>query len=131
MSLNIMKYMKKLQMSSKQTCICLTHAIYTKCENGCVCENESTIFSHNGSAGFRNLTQRWVSWSSPVSVETQTRVTKGQKMGRAEAIQTGVVYFQRYHCLCLFVAHRYLRKEWNTDIINELSNLGYCQISTI
>jgi len=37
-----------------------------------------------------------------VWVETQTRV-KGKKMGSAEAIQTGVVYFQRYHCL--FVAY--------------------------
>jgi len=26
----------------------------------CVCENEGTIYSHNGSAGFRNLTQQWV-----------------------------------------------------------------------
>jgi len=24
---------------------------------------------------------------------------EGSKKGRAEAIQTGVVYFQRYHCL--------------------------------
>jgi len=36
MSLNTMKYMQKLQMSSKHTCVCLTHAVYTKCENGCV-----------------------------------------------------------------------------------------------
>jgi len=28
--------MQKLHMSSKQTCTCLTHAVYTKCENGCV-----------------------------------------------------------------------------------------------
>jgi len=28
--------MQKLHMSSKQTCICLTHAVYTKCDNGCV-----------------------------------------------------------------------------------------------
>jgi len=26
----------------------------------CVCENEATIYSHKGSAGFRNLTQQWV-----------------------------------------------------------------------
>ena len=71
------------------------------CENSCACEKEATIYSHNGSAGFRNLTPRWVSWSSPVSVETQTRVTKGRKMDRVEAIQTGVVYFQLYHCLSL------------------------------
>jgi len=44
-------------------------------------------------------------------------------MGRAEAIQTGVVYFQRHHCLSLSVAaHRYLTKEWNTDMKNKLSN---------
>jgi len=28
--------MQKLHMSTKETCICLTHAVYTKCENGCV-----------------------------------------------------------------------------------------------
>jgi len=65
-------------MSSKQTCICLTHAVYTKCENNCVCEKVATIYFHNGSAGFRNLKQQSISWSSPGSVETQ-RVTKGQK----------------------------------------------------
>jgi len=47
-------------MSSKQTCICLTHAVYTKFENSCVCDKEATIYSHNGSAGFSNLTQQWV-----------------------------------------------------------------------
>ena len=52
-------------------------------------------------------------------------------MGRAEATQTGVVYFQRYHCLSLSVAYRYVRKEWNTNIKNELSNLGYYQKSPI
>jgi len=48
-------------------------------------------------------------WSSPmvpeVSIETQTRVTKGQKLDRAEAIPTAIVYFQRYHCLSLSVAY--------------------------
>jgi len=29
---------------------------------------------------------------------------EGSKMGRAGAIQTEVVYFQRYHCLSLSVA---------------------------
>jgi len=52
-------------------------------------------------------------------------------MGRVVAIQIGDVYFQRYHCLSLSVAYRYLRKEWNTDIKNELSNLDYCQRSPI
>jgi len=28
--------MLKLHLSFKQMCICLTHAVYTKCENGCV-----------------------------------------------------------------------------------------------
>jgi len=34
----VIKYyeMQKLHMSSKQTWVCLTHAVYTKCENGCV-----------------------------------------------------------------------------------------------
>jgi len=35
-----------------------------------------------------------------VWVATQTRV----KMGRAEVIQTRVVYFQHYHCLYVSVA---------------------------
>jgi len=51
----------------------------------------------------RSLTQRLVSWSSPVvskvRIRTQRRVGKGQKMGRAEAIQTGVINFQLYPCL--------------------------------
>jgi len=34
-----------------------------------------------------------------VWIKIQKRVEKGNKMGRAEAIQTGVVDFQRYHCL--------------------------------
>ena len=64
--------------------------------------------SHGSAVKFRNtcrrsLTQRLVSWSSPVVpkvwVETRTRVAKGQKMGRAQVIQTGFVCFQRHHCL--------------------------------
>jgi len=104
---------QKLHMSSKQTCICLTHAVYTKCENGCVCVNEATIDFHHVSAvksrntSRRTLTQRCVSWSIPmvpeISVETQTRATKGQKTSRAEAIQTEVLYFQRYRSLSLSV----------------------------
>jgi len=79
----------------------------------CVCVNEATIDFHHVSAAKlrnpsrRNITQRWVSWSIPVvpevSVETQTRATKGQKTGRAEAIQTEVLYFQRYRSLTLSV----------------------------
>jgi len=37
-------------MSSKQTCICLTHSVYAKCENGCVNEEEATINYYHGSA---------------------------------------------------------------------------------
>jgi len=103
-------------MSSKHTCICLTHAVYTKCENNCVGEKEATIYSHNGSAGFRYLKQQWISWSSLVSVETQ-RVMKGQKWAVPRRSKMGLP--RR--------AYRYLRKEWNTDIKNELSNLDYCQ----
>jgi len=25
----------RLQMPSKQSCVCLTHSVYTKCENSC------------------------------------------------------------------------------------------------
>jgi len=75
-----------------QTCICLTHAVYTKCENGCVfvkTKPRGTTLSCHGSAikvrhtCRRNLTQRRVSWSSlvvpEISVETRIRVTKGEK----------------------------------------------------
>jgi len=34
-----------------------------------------------------------------VWVEVRTLVAKDRKMDRAEVIQTGVVCFQRYHCL--------------------------------
>ena len=49
-------------------------------------------FTQDFSACSHSLTQRLVSWSSPVVskvwIKTQ-RVEKGQKMGRAEAIQAG------------------------------------------
>jgi len=52
-------------------------------------------------------TQRLVSWSSPevpkVWVETQKKVEKGQKIGRAEASQAGAEYFQRYFCFSVSV----------------------------
>jgi len=38
--------MQKLHMSSKQTCICLAHAVCTKCDNGCVfvkTKSQSTV----------------------------------------------------------------------------------------
>ena len=51
----------------------------------------------------RSLTQRLVSWSSPVvpkvCIKTQRTVEEGNKLGLAEAIQTCDVFFQRYHCL--------------------------------
>jgi len=56
----------------------------------------------NGPTCCCSLTQRLVSWSSPVVpnvwIKTQRRVEKGQKMGRAEAIKTWDVDFQRCHC---------------------------------
>ena len=81
-----------------------------------ICENEATIEFYHGSAICnklrnrptcrRSLTQRLVSWSSPVvskvRIKTQGRV-KGQRIGRAEAIQTGVINFQLYHCLSVSV----------------------------
>ena len=50
----------------------------------------------------RSLTQRLVNWSTQwfsIWIKTQRRVGRGQKMGRAEAIQPGVTDFQRYHGL--------------------------------
>jgi len=69
----------------------------------CTCENEATVYFYHDSTicnklrnrptCSRSLTQRLVSWSSPVVskvwIKTQRRVEKGQKMGRAEAIQDG------------------------------------------
>jgi len=75
-------------MSSKQTWICLTDAVYTKCENNCVCEKEATVYSHNDSAGFRNLKQLWFSWSSPVFGRNPNKGDERSKMVRAE-----IVYF--------------------------------------
>jgi len=79
----------------------------------CICENEATIDYYYGSALKLgnicrcSLTEWLIRRSSPVVhkvwVETQTSVVKGQKMGRTEAIQTGVVYFQRYHGLSVSV----------------------------
>jgi len=104
--------MRKLHMSSKQTCICLTFdplSLHKVWKWLWFCENEATINYHHGSAvKFRNTcrrssTQRLVSWSSlvvpKVWVETRTRVAKGQKMGCAQVIHTGVVFFQRHHSL--------------------------------
>ena len=73
----------------------------------CICENEATIDYYHGFAlklintWRRSFTQRLVSWFSPVVpkvwIKIQRTVEKGQKMGRAEAFQTGVADFQRYH----------------------------------
>jgi len=55
----------------------------------------------------RSLSQRLVSWSSPmvpeVWIKTRRRVENGQKMRRAEAIRTGVVDFERYHYVSVSV----------------------------
>ena len=83
-----------------------------------ICGNEATIDSHHGSEANntcpRSLTQRLASWSSPVApkvwVETEITAAKCQKMGHAEVIQTGVVYFQRYRCLSLSVAQALTEK---------------------
>jgi len=83
----------------------------------CICEKEATIDFYHGSAICnklrnrptcrRSLTQRLFSWSSPVVskvwIKTKERVDKGQKIGRAEAIQTGVIHFQLYHCFSVSV----------------------------
>jgi len=72
-------------------------------------------------------TQRLVSWSSPVVpkvwTKTQRRVEKGQKIGRAEAIETAVVDFQCYLCLSVYSVDTVLEKRVDCDIKNELSNM--------
>jgi len=82
-------------------------------------ENEGTVdYRHSSTLKVRNtcrcsLPQRLVRWCSTVVpkvwVETQTKVAKGQKMGRAEA---GVVYFQRYHCLSVSVCSVHTWQKW-------------------
>jgi len=88
-------------MSSEQTCICLTHPVYAKCENGCVNEEATIDYYHGYALKLRNtcrrsLSPRLVRWSCPVVpkvwVKTQRRVEKGHKMGRTEVIQTRVMY---------------------------------------
>jgi len=79
----------------------------------CVCENEGTIDYHHGSAlHVRNtcrcsLTQRLVRWCNPlvpkILVKTQTKMEKGQQMGRAEAIQTSCVFSTLPLLLCVCV----------------------------
>ena len=96
-------------MPPQQTCICLTHSVYTKYENGCVfVKTKPQSIIATALQWYRptcrcSSTQRLVSWSSPVVpkvwIKTQRRVEKGQKMGLTEAIQTGVIKFQLYHCL--------------------------------
>ena len=102
-------------MPPQQTCICLstqsasTHSVYAKCENGCVFVKTkpqsiiTTVLQRNRPIYRCSSTQRLVSWYSPVVakvwIKTQRRVEKGQKMDHAEAIQTGVLDFQCYHCL--------------------------------
>jgi len=96
-------------MPPQQTCICLTHPVYAKCENGCVFVTTkpqsiiATAVQWNTPTCRCSSTQRFVSWYSPVVakvwIKTQRRVEKGQKMDHAEAIQTGVLDFQRHHCL--------------------------------
>jgi len=112
-------------MPFKQTCICLTRSVCTKCGSHCVFAKTKPQFNyHHGSAlkfrntCRRNLTQRFFSWSSPVVpkvwVETQTKVEKGQKMGGAKARNWSCVF----STLCLLFSvrlwHRHMRKRWLT-----------------
>jgi len=62
-------------------------------------------------------------------VKTQRRVEKGQKMGRAEVIQTGFVDFQRYHCLSAFVCQ--VHTQGKSRMVTLKTNLAtYCQKSS-
>jgi len=56
-------------------------------------------------------------------VKTQTKVEKGQKMGRADASPTGAEYFQRYFCSSVSVCIGIWAKRKMANIKNELSNL--------
>jgi len=58
-----------------------------------------------------------------VWIETQTKVEKGKKVGRAESSKTGAVYFQRYVSLSVSVCSIGNREKGMANIKNELSNL--------
>jgi len=102
-----------------------------------ICENETTIDYHgsaicnklrNRPTCCRSLTQPLISWSSPVVskvwIKTQGRVEKGQKIGRAEAIQTEVINFQPYHCLSVSACSR---DSWEKSRLLTLkTNLATC-----
>jgi len=122
-------------MRPKQTCTCLIRSVYERCLR--ICENEATIDFYHGSAICiklrnratcrRSLTQWLVSWSSPVVskvwIKTQGKV-KGQKIGRAAVIQTGVTNFQLYHCLSVSVCSR---STWEKSRFPTLkANLATC-----
>ena len=49
------------------------------------------------------LSAPYVAATALLQVETQTRVAKDKKIGRVEAIQTGVAHFRRYYCLSVSV----------------------------
>ena len=102
------------------------------------CENAATIDFYHGSAICnklrnrppcrRSLTQRLVSWSRPevskVWIKTQGKVEKGQKIGRATAIQTGVTNFQLHHYLSVSVCSR---DTWEKSRLLTLkTNLATC-----
>jgi len=114
--------------------------------NKCVCENEDIVYiifvtidyHHSSVLQVRNtcrcsLTQRLVRWCIPVVpkilIETQTRVAKGQQMGRAEAIQTSCVFPTLPPLLCVCLQRTYFRKEQIADIKNDLAT--YCYKSSI
>jgi len=87
----------------------------------CNCENEAETDYYHGSAisqeigllvatalhnGWLIDLAQWFLkyWSKP------KRVEKGQKMGRAEATQTGIVDFQSNHCLSVSVIAQIFEK---------------------
>ena len=59
MSLNTMKCISKVtNVLSTNLHMFDPRSLHKVCKN-CVCEKEATIYSHNGSVGFRNLKQQW------------------------------------------------------------------------
>ena len=64
----------------------------------------------------------------------QKRMAKGQKMGRAEAIQTGVVHFQRYITMlvCVCLKRRYTASSFFRPPINLPGSTGrYIQLFSL
>jgi len=94
-------------MFCRQTCICLAHSVYTKCEKDWVVYLQT--LSHNWLSPqlctkvSPHLTKRLVSWPSQVFPKVGVEIQTREANDRDQVVQTWVAYFQRCHCLTVSV----------------------------